>query len=388
MAMKKVLVVTGTRAEFGLLRPLMQGIARSKSLTLQIIATGTHLSPRFGETYTEIEDAGFCIDFRVNMLVDGDSAAATGKSVGLGMIGFADALALLSPDLLVVLGDRFELLCAVTNALFYKIPVAHIHGGETTEGAYDEAIRHSITKMSHLHFVGADEYKRRVIQLGEDPERVFMVGGLGVDVIKNTKLLDQSSLENELGFKFGNRNLLVTFHPVTLSDNSSTYQMAELLKALSQLKGTSIIFTMPNADTGNNQLVELVNAFVESQCNSKIFKSLGHLRYLSCMALVDGVIGNSSSGIGEAPTMKIGTVNIGDRQKGRLMSESVINCEPNEESISSAISQLYSKDFKRVLETVTNPYGDGGAAKKITKIIDSHNLSQIVQKKFHDLPQN
>jgi GDP/UDP-N,N'-diacetylbacillosamine 2-epimerase (hydrolysing) len=383
---RKICVVTGTRAEFGLMRWLMQGVKDDPELSLQIIATGMHLSPEFGLTYREIEQSGFRIDRKVEMLTSSDTPVGIAKSMGLGMIGFADALSDLQPDLIVVLGDRFEILAAAAAALVARIPVAHLHGGETTEGAFDEAIRHSITKMSHLHFVAAEDYRRRVIQLGEHPERVFLVGGLGSDAIARMKLLDRAEMEASLDFQFGPRNLLVTFHPVTLENQSSEQQMAELLLALGELQDTHLIFTMPNADTGSRKLAEMVDAFVASHPNARAYVSLGQLRYLSCIQYVDGVVGNSSSGLAEVPSFRKGTVNIGDRQRGRLMAASVINCEPRQDSIAAALQQLYSSGFQAALPNVQNPYGDGGASEKILQILKDHALDDVVKKVFYDLP--
>ena len=384
--MRKICIITGTRAEYGLLRWVMQGIKEDQELILQIIATGAHLSPEFGLTYREIEQDGFMIDRRVEMLISSDTPVGIAKSMGLGMIGFADALNELKPDLIVVLGDRYEIFSAVSAALIARIPVAHLHGGEATEGAFDEALRHSITKMSHLHFVAAEEYRRRVIQLGEQPERVFLVGGLGIDNIKRLKLLDRAELEVSLEFKFGPKNLLITFHPVTLETASSSDQMAELLQALTQLKDTQLIFTLPNADTGGRMLIKMVEKFVAEHDNAHAFTSLGQLRYLSCIANVDGVVGNSSSGLLEVPSFRKGTINIGDRQRGRLQAASVINCEPNRQSISSALGRLFSADFKVNLNQVSNPYGGGGASEKVVKIVKQYKFDGIVKKTFFDLP--
>lgn len=382
---RKICVVTGTRAEFGLMRWLMQDVQQTPGLELQVLATGMHLSPEFGLTYQEIEQAGFAIDARVEMLLSADTATAVTKSMGLGMIGYADAYARLSPDLIVVLGDRFEIFAATAAALIAGIPVAHLHGGETTEGAFDEAIRHSITKMSHLHFVAAEDYRKRVIQLGEQPERVFLVGGLGIDAINRITLLDRDALEASLDFKLGLRNLLITFHPVTLEGQSSGQQMAELLAALGELDETHLIFTMPNADTGGRELAAMVEAFVATHPNARVYSSLGQLRYLSCMKLVDGVVGNSSSGLAEAPSMGIGTVNIGDRQKGRLAADSVINCPPERQAIHTALQYLYSPEFRQSLPTMVNPYGNGGASEKIVQILKDYPLDGILKKSFHDL---
>lgn len=384
---RKVCVVTGTRAEFGLLRWLMDEIAQHAQLDLQVAVTGMHLSPEFGSTYHEIESAGFAIDAKVEMLLSADSDTAVTKSMGLGMIGFADAYERLQPDIVVVLGDRFEIFAATSAALIAGIPVAHLHGGETTEGAFDEAIRHSITKMSHLHFVAAEEYRDRVLQLGEYPERIFNVGGMGIDAIKRIRLLDRKGLEESMDFRLGDKNLLITFHPVTLeSKGSSTDQMQALLDALAELGDTHLIFTMPNADTGGRELTRMVREFVDGRDNASVYSSLGQLRYFSCLAQVDGVIGNSSSGLLEAPAFQIGTVNIGDRQKGRLKAESVIDCEPSKTAILEAINTLYTPDFKSSLHALSNPYGNGGASKAIVKILANYPLDGLLKKSFYNLP--
>lgn len=383
---RKICVVTGTRAEFGLLRLLMQDICREPGLELQIVATGMHLSPEFGLTYREIEQAGLSIDWKVEMLLGADTPTAIAKSMGLGMIGFADAFAHLNPDLLLVLGDRFEILAAVSAAMIAGIPVAHLHGGETTEGAFDEAIRHSITKMSHLHFVAAEEYRRRVIQLGEDPSRVFLVGGLGVDVLKRIELFDRAALEQSLDFKLGKRNLLITFHPVTLDHQSSSDQMQALLDALAELEDTHLIFTMPNADTGGKELTRMVDAFVATRPHVRAYTSLGQLRYLSCMKFVDGVVGNSSSGLTEAPSLGVGTIDIGDRQKGRLAADSVIHSDPTRDDIREALRRLYEPSFRSALPNTINPYDSGGAGRSILEVIKGHALGHLLKKSFFDLP--
>lgn len=383
---RKICVVSGTRAEFGLLRWLMQDIAACDDLELQVVATGMHLSPEFGLTVQEVEEAGFTVHARVEMLLSADTATGVTKSMGLGLIGMADALERLRPNLVLVLGDRFEIWAAATAALIAGVPIAHLHGGETTEGAFDEAIRHSITKMSHLHFVGAEVYRRRVVQLGEQPDRVFMVGGLGVDAIKRVPLLDRATLEASLDFSLGQRNLMVTFHPVTLEASSSKQQMSELLSALAALEDTRLIFTLPNADTGGRELSTMVQAFVASHPNSRAYASLGQQRYLSCMQFVDGIVGNSSSGLAEAPSFGIGTVNIGDRQKGRLSATSVIDCEPDRPSIAKALNQLYDPTFRSALSFTVNPYGDGGASAKIIEVLRGYPLDQLLKKSFFDLP--
>ena len=382
---RKISVVTGTRAEYGLLRWLMQAVQQTPDLTLQLLVTGAHLSPEFGLTYREIEADGFHIDAKVEMLVSADTASGTAKSMGLGLIGFGDAFDRLKPDLIVLLGDRFEVLAAAAAALVAGIPVAHLHGGETTEGAFDEAIRHAVTKMSHLHFVAAEEYRQRVIQLGEQPERVFLVGGLGIDAIQRIALLDRAALEAALGVTLGATNLLVTFHPVTLEAQSSEQQMAELLAALHELTDTRLIFTMPNADTGSRLLGKMVDDFVATHSQACSYASLGHLRYFSCLKQVDGVVGNSSSGLAEAPSLGVGTVNIGDRQRGRLKASSVIDCAPQRDAILAAIHRLYTPAFRQALQASVNPYGQGGASEKIVKVLHDHPLDGIVKKVFHNL---
>jgi GDP/UDP-N,N'-diacetylbacillosamine 2-epimerase (hydrolysing) len=384
---RKICVITGTRAEYGLLRWVMQGIKDDADLALQIIATGMHLSPEFGLTYRDIEADGFKIDRKVEMLTSSDTPVGIAKSMGLGLIGFADALSELSPDLIVVLGDRFEIFAAVAAALVARIPVAHLHGGEATEGVIDEAIRHSITKMSHLHFVAAEEYRQRVIQLGEQPGHVFLVGGLGIDNIQRLKLLDRTELESSLGFKLGQKNLLVTFHPVTLEAASSAAQMKELLAALHELDDTQLFFTLSNADTDGRTLIKMVEEFVAQHTNARAYTSLGQLRYLSCVAHMDGMVGNSSSGLAEVPSFKKGTINIGDRQRGRLHAASVINCEPTRQSIAAALCCLYSADFQTGLSQVHNPYGDGGASEKVVKLIKSVGLDDLIKKRFYDIDQ-
>lgn len=385
---RKICVITGTRADYGLLRWVMQGIKDDVDLNLQIIATGMHLSPEFGLTYKVIEADGFEITSKVKMLTSSDTPVGIAKSMGLGMIGFADALNELNPDLIVVLGDRFEIFAAAAAALVARIPVAHLHGGETTEGAFDEAFRHSITKMSHFHFVAADEYKQRVIQLGEQPEHVFLVGGLGIDSIKRLKLLDRNALEADLGFKFGKKNLLITFHPVTLENSTAVTQMKALLAALTQLEETQLIFTMPNADTDGRSLIKMVKQFASQHANVHAFTSLGQLRYLSCIAQVDGVVGNSSSGLAEVPSFKKGTINIGDRQRGRLQASSIINCKPTKKSIANAINILYSPIFQADLSKVRNPYGEGGASVEVVNTLKFINIKNIAKKAFNDLPSS
>jgi GDP/UDP-N,N'-diacetylbacillosamine 2-epimerase (hydrolysing) len=382
---RKICVVTGSRAEYGLLRWTMEAIRSAPDLQLQLLVTGMHLSPEFGSTFREIESDGFQIDRTVEMLLSSDSAVGIAKSMGLGLIGFGEALQQLAPDLVLVLGDRFEIFAAAAAALIAKIPIAHLHGGETTEGAFDEALRHSITKMAQLHFVAAEVYRKRVVQMGEQPERVYLVGGLGLDSISKLKLLDLPALESSLGFRFGHKNLLITFHAATLDQGASEQQLAELLAALDQSADTQLIFTLANADTGGRALSAMVRQFAAGRPNAHVYMSLGQTRYLSCLRYVDAVVGNSSSGLTEAPSFGIGTVNIGDRQRGRLRALSVIDCEPNRASIGAALARVYSPQFKAALATVRNPYGESGASEKIVAVLRSHPLEGIVKKSFHDL---
>ena len=378
---RKICVITGTRAEYGLLRNLMKLLNSSKKYELQIIATGAHLSKEFGETYREIEDDGFKISSKVDLNLGSDTPEGISKSTSIGIKGYSDSFKTLKPDLLIILGDRYEILAAAISAMFARIPIAHLHGGELTEGAIDDAIRHSVTKLSHIHFVSTDKYRKRVIQLGENPRNVFNVGGLGVDSIKGMDLLSKSELENILNIKFNERNLLITFHPVTLENNTSLEQISELLSALSELENTTLIFTMPNADLGSSAIFNSIDHFVNNNKNAISFISLGHLNYLSCISHVDAVIGNSSSGILEVPSFKKGTINIGERQKGRIQAESIINCKPIKSDILNSVKYLYSSKFQNLLKDVKNPYGDGGASVNIIRILDNINLDESIYKK-------
>ena len=382
---RKICVITGSRAEYGLLRWVIQGIQSDPALTLQLIVTGMHLSPEFGLTYQLIEKDGFVIDRKIEMLLSSDTSIGIAKAMGLGLIGFSDALDSLKPDIVVVLGDRFEIFSAACAALVARIPIAHLHGGETTEGAFDEALRHSITKISHLHFVATETYKRRVIQLGERPATVFLVGGLGIDSINKISLLSKPELEASLGLKFLSKNLLITFHPVTLEASTAETQITELLAALADLIDTQLIFTRPNADTGGRVVIEKIEEFVKKVPNAYLFSNLGQQRYLSCISQVDGVVGNSSSGLLEAPSFKKGTINIGERQRGRIQATSVINCEPKRESIRTALTRLYSDEFSRLLLHTTNPYGAEDASPKIVEVLKNFDLNGILIKSFYDI---
>ena len=382
---KTICVVTGTRAEYGLLKCLLRDIQMDGNFDLKIIVTGTHLSLVHGLTINEIIADGFNIDAKIDMLLGSDSSLEITKSMGIELIGFADALNKFNPDLLIILGDRYEMLIAATAALMAKVPVAHIHGGEVTQGAFDDSIRHAITKLSQIHFVASEEYRKRVIQMGEQPNQVFCVGGLGVGAIGRTKLLSRDDLEKALGLKLTNRNLLITFHPETWGKNSSEKQIESLLSVLDSLDNVNLIFTGTNADVQGAIVMKIICEFVEQRSNAYLFDSLGHTRYLSCLKYFDGVVGNSSSGLIEAPSFQIGTINIGDRQKGRLMADSVISCDASPLEIANAFKKLFSPDFQSLLKGVKNPYDYGDTSLQIVQVLRHQDLSGITSKSFYDL---
>ncbi len=383
--MKKICVITGTRAEYGLLRKLIELLEASESLECQLVVTGTHLEEHFGMTVKEIEEDGKVIDYRIPILEVEDSPTSTAIAMGKALVGFSNAFVELEPDLLVVLGDRFEILSAAVAAQLHKIPVAHIHGGESTEGLIDEAFRHSITKMSQIHFVANEIYRKRVIQLGEDPKSVFNVGGMGVDAISNFSAYSREELQNLLDIKFLSKNLIITHHPVTLEKDPGGREMTSLLEALSSLEDTTLLFTMPNSDPGHNVLVEHIKKFVSENKNAYFFPSLGERVYYSCLRQIDGVVGNSSSGLIEVPTFKKGTINIGTRQKGRIKASSVIDCEADADAIRNAVAKLYSLAFQEELTDVVNPYGEPGAPARIVEAIERMNLKNMMSKKFFDV---
>jgi len=385
MSRRKICVVTGTRAEYGLLYWLMKEIEEDNDLELQLIVTGMHLSPEFGLTYKEIEKE-FKIDKKIEILLSSDTSIGISKSMGLAQISFAEAYDELKPDILVVLGDRYEIFSAVSSAMIANIPIAHLHGGETTEGAFDESIRHSISKMSHLHFTATDEYKNRVIQLGEHPSRVFNVGGLGIDNIKKLKLLSKDEFEKSIDFKLNKKNILITFHPVTLENSTAKEQFQVLLDVVDELEDTNIIFTKANSDTDGRIINSMIDEYVVQNSHKSVgFTSLGQLRYLSALQYVDAMIGNSSSGLAEAPSFKIGTINIGDRQKGRIMADSVIDCDSDFNAIKNSFTRLYSEEFRKELIDSENPYGMGGASLEIKNILKNVDLENILKKQFYDL---
>lgn len=385
MTKRKICVVTGTRAEYGLLFWLMKEIEADNELELQIIATGMHLSPEFGLTYKEIEK-DFKIDKKIEMLLSSDTAVGISKSMGLAQIGFADAYDELKPDIVVVLGDRYEIFSAVSAAMMSRIPIAHLSGGELTLGAIDDSIRHAITKMSHLHFVATDEYKKRVLQLGEDENRIFNFGEAGLDNIYKLKLLNKEEFEQSIEFKLAKKSIIFTYHPTTLDDKEKIINyFKNILDALEKLKDTSIIFTKANSDVGGRVINSMLEKFTQKHTNTKLFTSLGQLRYISALQYVDAVVGNTSSGLVEAPSFQIGTINIGDRQKGRIQAKSVINAQATKESLAKAFSLLYSKAFKDQLKNVVNPYGIGGGSVKTKEVLKKTDLSKILYKEFKDI---
>jgi len=386
MPKRKICVVTGTRAEYGLLYWLMKEIQADPDLELQIIATGMHLSPEFGLTYKQIEKDGFYINEKVEMLLSSDTPVGITKSIGLGVIGFADALERLKPDILVLLGDRFETFAASQAALVAKIPIAHIHGGESTQGAMDEAIRHSITKMAHFHFVAAEEYRKRVIQLGENPEHVLNFGSPGLDHLKRTPILDKQSFEKLIDFELGELSFLVTYHPATLELESPEEGIGQLLEALDEFPNGKIIFTQANADTYGRIINVKINEYANKHpARAKVFATMGQQLYLSAIKNVNVIIGNSSSALTEAPALKKPAVNIGKRQEGRLKALSVIDCEGKKDDIVSAIKKALSREFQESLKDIVPPYGEGDASHKIKEFLKNVSLEGVIIKKFFDI---
>ncbi|WP_296381618.1 UDP-N-acetylglucosamine 2-epimerase [Winogradskyella sp.] len=382
---KTIAIVTGTRAEYGLLKPLIKALHDDDKFNMQLLVTGMHLSEKYGNTINEIEADDFPITAKINSCLKEDSAISVSNSVAETTRGFAKALEELNPELMIVLGDRSEIFAAATAATIKGIPIAHIHGGETTEGAYDEAFRHAITKMSHWHFTSTEVYRKRVIQLGEQPEHVFNVGAIGVDSIINLPLMEREEFEASIDFKLNKRNVLITFHPVTLENNTSEAQFNELLSALDQLQDTTLIFTKPNSDKDGTIISNQIDNYVATHSEKAVeFTSLGQKRYLSALQYMDMVVGNSSSGIIEVPLFKIPTINIGDRQKGRLMPKSVINCLPSKSEISTALNQALSPEFLETISNLKSDYGNGTATKQIMDILASKPLPNI-KKSFFDL---
>ena len=385
MNIRKICIVTGSRAEYGLLYWLLKKVEADSNFELQLIVTGMHLSSDFGLTYKEIEK-DFKIKKKIDMHLSSDNSVGISKSMGMAQALFAKAYNQLKPEIVIVLGDRYEIFSASIAAMIAKIPIAHIHGGEITQGSWDDCIRHSISKMAHLHFTATEEYRNRVVQLGEEPNRVFTVGGLGVENIKRLKLLGKKEFEKSINFKLNKKNILITFHPVTLENNTSKKQFQELLNAINELEDTNIIFTKTNSDLNGkivNQMIDQYTSEYPKKCIG--FTSLGQLKYLSALQYVDAVVGNSSSGLLEAPSFKLGVINIGDRQKGRIRAKSVIDCLPDKKDIQKSFERLYSKDYQELLNTVSNPYDGGLSSKKIVRVLKNFKLQNVLKKNFYNI---
>ncbi|NMH65593.1 UDP-N-acetylglucosamine 2-epimerase [Shewanella salipaludis] len=381
---KKIAVFTGTRAEYGLLYWLLKDIQSEEELSLQLLVSGMHLSPEFGETYRQIEKDGFKIDEKIEILLSSDSAVGTAKSMGLGVLGFADALSRLSPDVLVILGDRFEALAAAQTAMILRIPVVHLHGGEITEGAYDDAIRHAITKLSYLHATSTEEYRQRVIQLGEAPERVFNVGAIGLDHLKRGTFMSVEELATSLNFPLHKPYVVATYHPVTLADEEPTASFTALLEAMDQYPDIQVILTYPNADDGGRRIIPLLEAYAAKQpLRVLAIPSLGQVRYLSAIKHAAAVVGNSSSGIIEVPSLDVPSVNIGMRQKGRLAASSVLHCGATASDIQATLEIALSRSYKETDEQVYNPYGQGNASRKVISILKNLKFNSV--KSFYDV---
>ena len=381
---RKICVVTGSRAEYGILRSLMSSIKNDPALTLQVIATNQHLSKLQGETYKEIERDGFTIDYKVYMADDDapDNANTTAKAISRGVSGFADAFDALKPDMLLILGDRYEMLAVASTSLIYKIPIAHLHGGEITEGAFDDSIRHAITKMSHLHFTSTEVYRKRVIQLGEQPDRVFNVGALGVENVMKTDFMSKEEIEQSLDFQISDKCLLCTYHPVTLSEMSSETQVLNLLEALDGHQDYHIIFTYSNSDTNSQIIIKRIREYVDTNRERCMFiPSLGQRRYFSVLKYMTAVIGNSSSGIIEVPSFGIPTLDIGDRQKGRIAAASVIHCGYSTEEIEDGLKKVIAYSSSKI----NNPYYHEGTCDTILNVIRNYPLDNIIQKHFYDI---
>lgn len=382
---RKICVVTGTRAEYGLLKPLIKALETDPTFHLQLVACAMHLSPEFGKTIHEIEKDGILVNKKIECLLSSDSAVGVAKSIGLANLGFADAFEDLKPDLLILLGDRTEILAAATTAMVFGIPIAHIHGGETTEGAYDEGIRHAISKMSHLHFASTEAYRKRIIQLGEQPDKVFNVGAIGLDSIKKLNLLSKEEFEKSIEKKLAKRNILITYHPVTQEKSTASIQFQQILKSLDKLEDTFLIFTHANSDKDGRIINQMIEQYVIGNPDkSCAYKSLGQLRYLSALQYVDVVVGNSSSGIIEVPYFKIPTINIGDRQKGRIMSESVIQVDNDEDDIDRALQLAFDHHFLDKCKRMKQLYGNGKATQQILTTI-AQNKEVNLKKSFYDI---
>jgi len=384
---RKICVVTATRAEYGLLKCLLDDIKADNDLDLQIIATGTHLSPEFGLTSKQIEGDGFTVNKKIEVLLSSDTPVGVSKSMGLAQISFAEAFDELKPDIVVVLGDRYELIPIVSAANIARIPVAHLSGGEMTEGAMDEMFRHAITKLSQLHLTAMDEYTHRVIQMGEQPSSVYTVGEIGLDNLMRMKLMSRSDFENSIGCGLKKRNILFTYHPETTQDITKTEtDFSKILLSLDRLEDTLLIFTKANADVGGRLINKMIDEYIAQNKDRAIcFASLGQLRYLSALKYVDAVVGNSSSGIVEAPSFKIATINIGNRQRGRIRASSILDVDVNEDKIFNAIQRIYTSEFREILKDTTNPYGQGNSSHKVVHVLKQVDLSSLKMKRFYDI---
>lgn len=387
--MKRICILTATRAEYGLLKPIIEKISRMEEFDLRLAVTGAHLSPEFGLTYKEIENDGYPIDEKIEIILSADTPSSISKTMGLAMISFADYFNRTRPDLLIVLGDRYETLAVSIAAMNQRIPIAHLYGGETTEGAVDESIRHAITKLSYLHFTSTKEYRNRVIQLGEHPNRVFCVGAIGIENVKSVRLLSKPELEKALHFSLDRPYAVVTFHPVTLENGEAGKQISELLDACSRYKDMGFIFTKANADADGRIINERIENYAAKSKNAVVFSSLGMLRYLSALKYASMVIGNSSSGLVEAPSFGIPTVNIGDRQRGRIQGDSVINCKPECDDITNAIRLALTDEFAAKAKVTVNPYGDGNVSAKIIDVIKRFFYEEKIdlKKRFYDIEE-
>jgi len=384
----KICVLTATRAEYGLLKPVILKLLAVPEFDVRVVVTGAHLSPEFGLTYKEIKQGGIPIDEKIEILLSGDTPSAISKSMGLALIGFGDYFARLNPDMMVALGDRYETLAVCCAAMNQRIPIAHLYGGETTEGAVDESIRHAITKLSYLHFTSTEQYRNRVIQLGEQPDRVFCVGAIGIENILQEELLSRSELEVAIEFRLEKPYAMVTFHPVTLEDNNSAEQFSALLDVCQNHEEMNFVFSKANADANGRIINQMLDAYVREHDNAVAFASLGMVRYLSIVKHSAMVMGNSSSGLVEAPSLGVPTINIGDRQKGRLQADCVINCEPVSDEIEKAMALAMTNDFKNKARVSINPYGDGNTSGKIVGKIEEFlllNEKIDLKKKFYDI---
>lgn len=385
--MRKICLITTSRADYGIQSNLIKLLQNDSEIDFSLIVSGSHMSKKHGETYREIENDGIKIAKKIDIGMDDECDLYVEHVFANAVLRFSAVLREISPDIVVLLGDRYEMLAAAFACCLNNIPIAHLHGGETTEGATDEAFRHSITKMAHLHFTSCKTYRNRVIQLGEDPERVFNVGAMGVENALNVPTLSKEELEKNLGIKFLKRNLLVTFHPVTLEKGRAENQIDQLLAALSELKDTMIVFTHPNADAEGDIIAEKIKDFIKSENGRYLFASLGMKRYFSMIKQVDAVVGNSSSGIAEVPSFKKATINIGNRQAGRIQAKSIINCLPEKTDVLKAIATVYTQDFQTVLKSAKNPYAKENSARNVFNVLKTFDLTGLLEKKFYDLSE-